>query len=188
MLEYSSDFDLQIQYIHSSPFPSLAKAWPHRVEVVLEAGEALLIPAKWWHCTEILTSGTALNWWFLVDEELEGKIVANTQIIEIPDLTAQIPPNPNPVSSNSHNDVMNQSSHSLISNITYNTGMTSVSDRGREKENLQCGSNRQSDWSKRSGATASITSGASVAMSGSGETRRKVVTDWDCVDSSCKVS
>lgn len=155
---------------------------------MLEAGEALLIPAKWWHCTEIITSGTALNWWFLVDDELEGKIVANTQIIEIPDLTSQRPPNPNPVSPN---DVMNQSSHSLISNITYNTGMTSVSDRGREKENLQCGSNRQSDWSKKNGAAgaaASITSGATVAMSVSGETRRKVVTDWDSVDSSCKVS
>jgi hypothetical protein len=72
--DFSSNFDLQMEFIRNSSFPSLAKAWPQRIEVFLQPGEALLIPATWWHCTQIIQSGTGINWWFLVNEELEEKI------------------------------------------------------------------------------------------------------------------
>jgi hypothetical protein len=72
--DFSSNFDLQMEFIRNSSFPSLAKAWPQRIEVFLQPGEALLIPATWWHCTQIIQSGTGINWWFLVNEELEEKV------------------------------------------------------------------------------------------------------------------
>ncbi|MGF1603710.1 MAG: cupin-like domain-containing protein [Thermosynechococcaceae cyanobacterium] len=37
-------------------FPQLREALPHRIEVILNAGEALYIPAGWWH--EVTTMGT----------------------------------------------------------------------------------------------------------------------------------
>jgi len=54
----------QLQYIEDSEFPSLVYAWRNRLEITLNAGDALFIPAKTWHCTRILESGVALNWWF----------------------------------------------------------------------------------------------------------------------------
>jgi hypothetical protein len=54
----------QLQFIQASEFPSLVDAWRNRLEITLEAGSALFIPAKTWHCTRLLESGVALNWWF----------------------------------------------------------------------------------------------------------------------------
>jgi ribosomal protein L16 Arg81 hydroxylase len=68
------DESKQMEYITQSSYPSLANAWPHRMEIVLKAGEALLIPARWWHMTEILEAGSAVNWWFHVDPAIESKI------------------------------------------------------------------------------------------------------------------
>ncbi len=61
----------QLQYITQGPFPSLAEAWPHRKEYVLVDGDALLIPPRWWYYSEVLETGSAINWWFLTDHEIE---------------------------------------------------------------------------------------------------------------------
>ncbi len=50
-----------------SRYPSLEEVWKHRIEVTLQEGDALLIPARWWHYTHVLTPGMALNWWFSRD-------------------------------------------------------------------------------------------------------------------------
>jgi hypothetical protein len=73
--DHSTNFDFQMQFIRSSAFPSIAKAWPKRIEVILQAGETLFIPARWWHCTQILASGTGVNWWFYVNQQLDEKIL-----------------------------------------------------------------------------------------------------------------
>ena len=57
----------QIQYILNSEFPSLVHAWKNRLEIILNAGHALFIPAKTWHFTRIVESGVALNWWFATE-------------------------------------------------------------------------------------------------------------------------
>jgi hypothetical protein len=75
------DESKQMEYITQSSYPSLADAWPHRMEIVLKAGEALLIPARWWHMTEILEAGSAVNWWFHVDPAIESKI--NERLMKI---------------------------------------------------------------------------------------------------------
>jgi hypothetical protein len=62
--EYSNDLEEQVKYILHSPFPTLAEPWRHRMEITLEAGDALFIPAKWWHYTYLTTPGMGLNWWF----------------------------------------------------------------------------------------------------------------------------
>jgi hypothetical protein len=63
--EHSPDLDQQLEFIASSQFPFLAKPWQQRLEITLQAGDALLIPTKWWHYTQLLTPSVALNWWFL---------------------------------------------------------------------------------------------------------------------------
>lgn len=40
-----------------SEYPLAAMAWPNRLEVVLEEGDVLFIPAMWFHCTEALGHG-----------------------------------------------------------------------------------------------------------------------------------
>lgn len=74
VFDHSLNHHMQMEFILNSPYPSLAKAWPYRIEVLLEAGETLFIPAQWWYCTMIVASGVAVNWWFLVDHDLEDKI------------------------------------------------------------------------------------------------------------------
>ena len=59
--------EIQLRYIRASEFPSLANAWLNRLEITLTAGSALFIPAKMWHCTRILETGVALNWWFATE-------------------------------------------------------------------------------------------------------------------------
>ena len=54
----------QIDYLSRSPFPKLAEIWRKRREIILQPGETILISPRWWHCTELIESGTALNWWF----------------------------------------------------------------------------------------------------------------------------
>jgi hypothetical protein len=64
----SADDEIQqIDFIEKSPFPEMAKAWPYRVEVTVQAEEALFIPARFWYCNEILESGSTINWWFHTD-------------------------------------------------------------------------------------------------------------------------
>ena len=60
MNEYDEDY-------YFSEYPSLKNVWKHRIEITLQGGDALLIPARWWHCTHVLTPSIALNWWFLND-------------------------------------------------------------------------------------------------------------------------
>ncbi len=69
--EASADPQEQLSYIKGSPYSSLAELWPRRVEVILHDGDAILIPAKWLHCTEILSFSVALNWWFPVDAQVD---------------------------------------------------------------------------------------------------------------------
>jgi hypothetical protein len=57
----------QLEFIASSAFPSLVRPWRERVEIRLEAGDALLIPAGWWHYTYLHSAGVGLNWWFMKD-------------------------------------------------------------------------------------------------------------------------
>ena len=64
---HSSDLKEQLNFIAASAFPSLAGPWHHRIEITLNAGDALLIPAGWWHYTHLHTPGVALNWWFARD-------------------------------------------------------------------------------------------------------------------------
>lgn len=45
-------------------WPELEHAWERRTEFVLGAGDGVLIPSWWWHCTEALDDGAAVNWWF----------------------------------------------------------------------------------------------------------------------------
>lgn len=70
----------QKEFIRKSPFPWIANVWQYRQEIILHPGEALLIPAQWWHYTEVLEGGSAVNWWFHVDKNLEAKI--NQRIIQ----------------------------------------------------------------------------------------------------------
>ncbi len=67
VLEHSPDFNEQLMFIKRSSFPQFTKAWANRVEITLHAGDALLIPARWWHYTLLHEPGMALNWWFLRD-------------------------------------------------------------------------------------------------------------------------
>jgi hypothetical protein len=67
----SSDPKEQLLYIRGSPFAFLAEIWPKRTEVILHGGDAILIPAKWLHCTEILSFSVALNWWFPIDHDVD---------------------------------------------------------------------------------------------------------------------
>ena len=62
----------QLSYIKGSPYSSLAELWPRRVEVILHDGDAILIPAKWLHCTDILSFSVALNWWFPIDAQVDA--------------------------------------------------------------------------------------------------------------------
>ncbi len=62
--EHSSNLQKQLKFIEESEFPSLAGPWLHRVVICLHAGDALLIPARWWHYTVVHEPGVALNWWF----------------------------------------------------------------------------------------------------------------------------
>lgn len=50
-----------------STWPGLADAWAQRIELTLGPGDGVLVPSWWWHCTEALEDGAAVNWWF--DEE-----------------------------------------------------------------------------------------------------------------------
>jgi hypothetical protein len=70
--EHSSDPKEQLSFIQQSTFPSLAKAWSHRVEYILEAGDALLIPPRYWHASEILETSSAVNWWFFTEKEFQA--------------------------------------------------------------------------------------------------------------------
>lgn len=45
-------------------WPLLAEQWENRVEIQLGAGDGLLIPSWWWHCTASVEDGSAVNWWF----------------------------------------------------------------------------------------------------------------------------
>jgi hypothetical protein len=65
------DESKQLEYIEKSAFPELVTVWPNRMEIILRAGEALLIPARWWYTCEILETGTAVNWWFIVDKQAQ---------------------------------------------------------------------------------------------------------------------
>ena len=79
VLEYSDHLSQQLRYINNSPYSSLAKAWPDKKEIILNPGDALLIPARWWHYTEIVETGVAMNWSFMTDclnEEMKN-IVKN---------------------------------------------------------------------------------------------------------------
>jgi hypothetical protein len=60
----------QLKYIRQH-CPWLAEMWPQRIEVVLKENDALLIPAMWLHCTELLSFSVAVNWWFPVDSRLD---------------------------------------------------------------------------------------------------------------------
>lgn len=66
----------QLEYLQNSEYPTLARAWPEKIEITLSPGDVLLIPARWWHYTHIIEGGLALNWWFRVDEGLEAKLAA----------------------------------------------------------------------------------------------------------------
>ena len=48
----------------SSEFPFFEEAKMRRLEVTLEANDALLLPRWWWHETYALSDGYAVNWWF----------------------------------------------------------------------------------------------------------------------------
>ena len=50
---------------------SLDEMWLQRSEVILHDGDGILIPAKWLHCTEILSFSVALNWWFPIDHDVD---------------------------------------------------------------------------------------------------------------------
>ena len=43
---------------------ALAEVWDDRIEVTLNAGDAILLPPGWWHCTASLSPGVGVNWWF----------------------------------------------------------------------------------------------------------------------------
>jgi len=45
-------------------WPRFARAWAKRIELDLTAGDGLLIPSWWWHCTVALDDNAAINWWF----------------------------------------------------------------------------------------------------------------------------
>lgn len=62
---HSSDLNEQLKFITESAFPSLVGPWQQRMEITLNAGDSLLIPARWWHYTHLHTPGIALNWWFV---------------------------------------------------------------------------------------------------------------------------
>ena len=88
-IPYDVDESAQHEYLLQSQYPKLANAWPARLEIVLEAGDGLLIPARWWHYTEILEAGSALNWWFAMEENIEAKI--NQRLLEQTDAKNEPP-------------------------------------------------------------------------------------------------
>ncbi len=64
---HSSVLEEQLPYIRGSEYASLAGPWQQRIEIKVNAGDALLIPARWWHYTYLDEAGMALNWWFAKD-------------------------------------------------------------------------------------------------------------------------
>ena len=66
--EHSSNLQKQLKFIEESEFPSLAGPWLHRVVIRLNAGDGLLIPARWWYYCIIDEPGVALSW--LLDKTL----------------------------------------------------------------------------------------------------------------------
>jgi hypothetical protein len=51
-----------------SAWPGFAEAHARRLEVILEPGDVLYIPRWWWHKTTSLAAGTAINCWFIFNE------------------------------------------------------------------------------------------------------------------------
>jgi hypothetical protein len=75
----SDKLEEQIAFIENSPFPSLVIPWKHRKEIILYAGDALLLPTRWWYYTEILQTGITLHWPFESDcltEEMKKLVIA----------------------------------------------------------------------------------------------------------------
>merc|ERR1712066_1165680 len=68
-------------------WPRFARAWAKRIELELTAGDGLLIPSWWWHCTVALDDNAAINWWF-DDAESEMVEVLNTTNLPIGDALA----------------------------------------------------------------------------------------------------
>lgn len=58
----------QIEFLKASGVGFLESAWRNHLEYELLPNQAILIPAKWWHCTELLEQSVALNWWFKTDD------------------------------------------------------------------------------------------------------------------------
>jgi hypothetical protein len=68
--KHSSVLGDQMDFIRRSEFPSLATPWFHRQEYILSHGDVFLIPPKWWYISEVLETGTALNWSFFTEREM----------------------------------------------------------------------------------------------------------------------
>jgi len=45
-------------------FPLFAQAEAYRIELRLDAGDTLYIPAKWWHAVETLEASISINFWW----------------------------------------------------------------------------------------------------------------------------
>jgi hypothetical protein len=80
----------QLEFIRRSEFPSLSTAWFHRQEYVLTHGDVFLIPPRWWYYSEVLETGTALNWWFC--KATEGQLSSRSHEIGSPPSLQQTPP------------------------------------------------------------------------------------------------
>eukprot|EP00438_Fugacium_kawagutii_P000906 Skav225792 [mRNA] locus=scaffold2147:139905:145136:+ [translate_table: standard] len=63
-------------------FPLFGAARDRSFDVVLEPGDALLLPRWWWHESTAISDGHAVNWWRLGDEEC-GALVGMKVVIDV---------------------------------------------------------------------------------------------------------